>query len=373
MEERQPFIRIVKRDSLKKRYVALLYVGAIVFALLIGAILLLALDVKPLAFYRDMVTIGTIGNRFPENSYDGLIRLLVPLLITSLGLALAFKMRFWNIGGEGQFIIGAIVAAAVAFTMGDSLSRPVLLLLMALCGGVSAGLYGFSTAVLKVKFGTNETLLTLMLNYIALYLLKFFGETKADWNVFLDTTTPRPFFARLPESAWMPTIPLGKFSLNISLLVAVGLVVVLFVYLSQSKQGYEISVVGDSIQTARYAGMPVNKIIMRTVFLSAFLIGVAGSFHVSTARSLSVSITNDVGWTGIVVAWLSKLNPIGILITSVLISVLQYGCQVASLSYSSIDSHFAEMIQGIILFVVLAIDFFVRFRIVIGHKKEHKA
>ena len=122
--------------------------------------------------------------------------------------------------------------------------------------------------------------------------------------------------------------------------------------------------VGDSPSTARYAGMPVGKIVVRTIFLSAALIGLAGAFYVSSAGTLSASVTNDVGWTGIVVAWLAKLNTAGIVLASLLITVLQFGCQSASTTYPSIDANFANLLQGVILFAVLAADFFTRFKLV---------
>ena len=161
----------------------------------------------------------------------------------------------------------------------------------------------------------------------------------------------------------MLTIPLGKFSLNVSLLVALALCAGIFVYLKYTKQGYEIAVVGDSPNTAKYAGMKVGAIVIRTVFLSAALIGLAGAFCVSSAGVLSTSLTNDVGWTGIIVAWLAKLNVLGILVASALITVLQYGAQAASVTYSSVDANFADLLQGMILFAVLAADFFTRFKL----------
>ena len=369
----QPRIRIVKRDGMKKRYLILLYAGSVLLALGIGAILLLCLKADPVEYYKQMVTMGTIGNRFAYLQYENYIREFVPLLITALALSLAFRMKFWNIGGEGQFILGALAGASVAFLIPSSVNQYVSVLLMTAAGGLIGGLIGLLTAALKVKFDTNETLFTLMLNYIALYLLKFFGETKAGWNFFLREDSPRPKFDKIPANAYMPVLKIGDFSLNLSLVFALLLVVFLFLYLTRTKQGYEISVVGDSLNTARYAGMKVNKIICRTMFFSAFLIGAAGALHVSSVESLSDSITNDVGWTGIIVAWLAKLNPIGVVIVSALITVLQFGCTTASVSVRNIDSHFADLMQGIILFVVLAADFFIRFRIVIrfkGRKEE---
>ena len=230
---------------------------------------------------------------------------------------------------------------------------------------VVAGLYGLFVAVLKVKFGTNETLMTLMLNYIALYILIFIGEDKGAWNFFLDPESLRPVFASFAEIVSFPGIPMGgKFELNICVILTFLIGALVYVYLRYTKQGYEISVVGDSAGTAKYAGMKVNTIVLRTVFLSAALIGLAAAFKVGTAGILSTAITDDVGWTGIIVAWLSQLNTVAIFLVSALICVLQYGSTVAAATFSQVDSSFANMLQGAILFLVLSADFFIRFRIV---------
>jgi len=200
---------------------------------------------------------------------------------------------------------------------------------------------------------------------VALYVLMFLGETKADWNFFLDAGSARPVFASFTELASFPGIPMGgKFSLNICVILTLVIGILVFVYLKYTKQGYEIAVVGDSAGTARYAGMKVNRIVLRTVFLSAALIGLAAAFKVGTAGILSTSITDDVGWTGIIVAWLSQLNTGVIFVVSALICVLHYGSTVAAATFSQVDSSFANMLQGVILFLVLAADFYTRFKIV---------
>ena len=227
-----------------------------------------------------------------------------------------------------------------------------------------AGLYGVLAAALKVKFGTNETLLTLMLNYVALYFITFLGETKAAWNFFLEPSSARPIFTSFSSLAEFPAIPIGKFHLNVCVILAILIGVGVYFYLKYTKHGYEIAVVGDSIGTARYAGMKVNRIILRTVFLSACLIGLAAAFKVGTAGILSTAITDDVGWTGIIVAWLAKLNTGVIFLVSALIGVLQYGSAAAAATFAQVDSSFADMLQGAILFLVLAADFFTRFRVV---------
>ena len=363
-KQREPLVRVVKRDRIHPLLKVAFYLLAILFALTVGGVLLFAIGVNPLVLYKDMFTIGMLGSRFAYKSVEGLLTIFVPLLITSLALSLSFKMRFWNIGGEGQFIIGALAAATVALKFGNSMPSFPLLVLMFVASMLCAGLYGGIVALLNVRFRTNETLLTLMLNYIALYLLRFFGETQAPWNFYLSDESVRPVFQKFPEAAFMPTISIGKFSLNISFIFAVLICVGAYFYLKKTKQGYEISVVGDSANTARYAGMNVPKIIVRTMFLSAALIGLAGGFYVSGAKVLSTSVTNNVGWTGIIVAWLAKLNTFAIFGVALLISIMQYGAQAASTQFPIIDSNFADLLQGIILFFVLAADFFIRFKLV---------
>ncbi len=356
---------IVKRDNCPLWNKALLYVSAIFIALIVGAAVLLAIGVNPIEYYYQMFTMGTIGNRIAYKTIMNYFKEFVPLVLTSIALSLAFKMRFWNIGGEGQFIVGAIAASFVAFKLGPILPMALTILVMCLAAMLVAGLYGLVAGVLKVLFGTNETLMTLMMNYIALYLIIFLGETKADWNFFLQKTSDRPVFESFAALAEFPSIAIGdKFKLNICVILTIVIGVLMFVYLKYTKQGYEISVVGDSIGTARYAGMKVNKIILRTVFLSAALIGLAAAFKVGTAGVLSTAITDDVGWTGIIVAWLSKLSTPMIFVVSALICVLQHGSTVAATTFAQVDSSFANMLQGAILFLVLAADFFIRFKIV---------
>ncbi|MFI3326756.1 MAG: ABC transporter permease [Clostridia bacterium] len=370
--KKQSNFHIVKREGVNWKQIALSYILAILIAIVIGGILLTIQSVNPFNYYRDMFSLGLVGNKFAYKQVEAFIKIFTPLLLTSVALSLAFKMRFWNIGGEGQFIIGALGAGAVAYLFGESLPSIIILPLMGIVGAVLGGLYGAVVAVLKVKFNTNETLLTLMMNYLALYLLKFFGETSGEWNFFLSTDSARALFATFSDSAQMITLPtfFGNFSLNLSLVIVIFICIAIWWYLKYTKQGYEISVVGDSPNSARYAGMKVSKIVIRTIFISAALIGLAGAFYASSAGTLSTSMTNDVGWTGIIVAWLAKLNTIGIVVVSLLITVLQHGCSVASSSYSTVDANFADLLQGLILFAVLTADFFTRFKLVKNTKQE---
>ncbi len=359
---------LVRRADHSLKRIVICYIVGILISLFIGALLLIGLGINPLEYYKRMLTIGLIGNRYAYKCIEGLLKIFVPLLITSLALGMAFKMRFWNIGGEGEFLTGAVCAAIVAFNS-NGMPKIVTIILMCLAASLSAGLIGLAVAALKVRFNTNETLMTLMINYIVLYLVRYLGSTKAPWNFFLNPESDRPIFGQFEENCRMGGIKIGGFTLLHSVIVAVVITIIVYIYLKYTKQGYEISVIGDSSATAKYAGMKVGWIVLRTMFISAALIGLASGLATATAGTISENITNNVGWTGVIVAWLAKLSVPAILVTSLLISVLQYGCQAAATQYPAIDSNFADLLQGIILFSVLAADFVATFKIV---RKEGK-
>lgn len=354
---KDPLIKISKRQNLALRYKLLLTVGAIMLSLVLGGILLACLGYNPVKFYTEML----MGN-FKNASYLKLmIRALIPLLITSLGVSLAFKMRFWNIGGEGQFIIGAIIAMTFSLLIGDSLPSPLGAIVVVILGTLGGGLYALFVAVLKVRFNTNETLMTLMLNYVALYIASYMLKT----DFFALQGQGVPSFKVIAESLWLTEINIGKFSFDTALFIAVALTIILFVYFRQSKQGYELNVVGDSPNTAKYAGMKVNKIVLRTMFLSGAIIGMAGALKLcgsSAGHTFSANISGGVGWTSIIVAWLAKLNPVGIFVASLLMSILERGCSFARTSLGISDA-MSDVLQGIILFTVLASDFFINYKV----------
>lgn len=361
MNRKEPLFRVVKRESSSPVRQALAYVAAVVIALLIGAALLSSMDVDPLTFYQKMVTMGIPGNKFPWRIVENFVKLFVPLLITSLALSLAFRMRFWNIGGEGQFIMGAICAAAAAHKLGPVLPQPLVVLVMALCGILGGGLYGLIVALLKVRYNTNETLLTLMLNYIALHLVSYLQAgpwRDPEANGFSK-------IARFDKNAGLDKV-LGVHFGWIIMLVLVALV---WIYLKRSKQGYEISVVGESQDTARYAGIHVKKVVLRTMFLSGAIAGIAGVCQAAGSdMTLSMGVAGGVGFTAIIVAWLCQLNPGMILVVSLLFSILEKGSSVVQSTYG-LSSDCADVLQGIILFFILGSEFFVRYAFVGRGKK----
>ena len=354
---------IVKRDSCPMWKKLSLYLGAVLLALVVGGLLLLAIGVNPIAYYQRMFTMGMIGNKIAYKTFENYLKVFVPLVLTSVALSLSFKMRFWNIGGEGQFILGAVAAGAVALKLGSVLPEGVTLLLMCLAGMLAAGLYGALVAALKVKFGTNETLMTLMLNYVALYFLVFLGETQASWNFFLDTSSARPVFANFSKEVSFPTIPIGKFQLNVCVIFTLIIGVLVYGYLKYSKQGYEIAVVGESRRTASYAGIKVDRVIIRTMALSGALCGLIGLLLTSsTDHTMTTTIVDGRGFTAVMVSWMAKFNPIIMIFVSLLLVVLNRGAGEISTAFG-LNRSFADILTGIILFFIIGCEFFINYKV----------
>ncbi|MEG0766158.1 MAG: ABC transporter permease [Clostridia bacterium] len=343
--------RLVKRTEIPLFQALGMRLLAILLALITGGLFILVLRQNPFAVYAGMIK-GALGTRI---SRIETVKLAIPLCVCALGLALSFRMRFWNIGAEGQICVGAIAASYFALFQ-DDLPHVVLLFTMAAAAMVAAGLWGMIPAYCKARFGTNETLFTLMLNYIALFAIQFLRE--GPWRD--PANIGFPTIARFAKNALLPKV----FGIHVGWIVAIFLVLFVWIYLRYTKHGYELAVVGENMNTARYAGMNVRRIILRTVFVSAAICGLAGMLKVSGAdRTLAESVSGGVGFTAIIVSWLAALNPFVILIISLLFGVMQKGSGYIQ-SIFKISTAAADMLQGIILFFVLGCEFFVQFRVI---------
>ncbi len=357
-KQQEPFVRIVKKTELTGGKQMLFSLVGLLIAVLVGGIFILCLGKNPFAVYQSIFS-GAFRSKL---AFQGTIKIAIPLLISSLAITLAFKMKFWNIGAEGQIIMGAIFASYFALFY-DHLPHYLLLLIMLLAGIVGGGLWGLIPAFFKSKFGTNETLLTLMLNYIALYMIKYF--TEGPWRDPASSGFPK--IATFSQNAQLDKV----FGIHAGWVIALILVVFVFIYLRYTKQGYEISVVGESENTARYAGMNVGKIVMRTMFLSGAICGIAGMAQASgAAYTLGESVAGGVGFTAIIVAWLSRLNPFLAVFFTMFLSVLQKGSSVMQSAFN-LSTYVSDVLQGIILFVILAVDFFNQYKLIFrgAHKK----
>lgn len=356
--KKEPLLRVVKKTELSAGKTIGLTLLALLLAIVAGGLFILAIGHNPFKIYGTIVQ----GAWRSKLAIKGTIKIAIPLLIASLGITPAFQMKFWNIGAEGQIIMGGIFASYFALFF-DQLPHGLLLLIMFIAGMLGGGLWGLIPAYFKTKFGTNETLFTLMLNYIALYTIKFL--TEGPWRDPESSGFPK--IASFIENARLDQI----FGVHAGWLIGLVLVIVVFVYLKFTKHGYEISVVGESVNTARYAGMNVRKIMMRTMFISGAICGIAGMTQVSgAAYTLGEGVAGGVGFTAITVAWLSKLNPVVILVVTVLFSMLEKGCSVMQSTFG-LSAAASGILQGIILFFVLAFDFFTRYRFVL--RKGRKA
>ncbi|MDF2537190.1 MAG: branched-chain amino acid transporter permease [Herbinix sp.] len=349
--KQEPFIRVVKKTEISIGKTFLLSLFALIAAIMAGGVFILAIGQNPIDVYITIVK----GAWRSSIATKGTIKIAIPLLIAAIGITPAFQMKFWNIGAEGQIIMGGIFATYFALNF-DYLPHGILLLLMFVAGMVGGGIWGLLPAVFKTRFGTNETLFTLMLNYIALYMIRFF--TEGPWRDPASSGFPK--IATFSENARLDRI----FGVHAGWLIGLVLVAVMFVYLKYTKHGYEISVVGESINTARYAGMNVKRIVLRTMFISGAICGIAGMTQVTgAAYTLGEGVAGGVGFTAITVAWLSKLNPVIILVVSVLFSMLDKGCSVMQSTFG-LSSAVSGILQGIILFFILGFDFFTRYRFV---------
>ena len=263
----EPKFQISKRDSMvwyKSWCVRLI---SIVLALLLCSVVIVLLTGKnPIEVFISMFE-GTFGT---ERKIWNTLQKLAMLLCISLAVTPAFKMKFWNIGAEGQALIGGLAAAACMIYLGDTLPGPVLLIVMAASSIVAGLVWGLIPAIFKANFNTNETLFTLMMNYVAMQLISFcivFWENPKDSNNV-------GVINSITKSGWLPEIAGQKYLVNI--LIVIAITVIMYIYLKYSKHGYEISVVGESQNTARYVGINVKKVIIRTMLISGALCGVTG-------------------------------------------------------------------------------------------------
>ncbi len=278
------------------------------------------------------------------------------LLCISLAVTPAFKMRFWNIGAEGQVLVGGLASAACMICLADVLPGWLLIVVMVLASVAAGAIWAGIPAIFKAKWGTNETLFTLMMNYVATQLVAFFVIV---WEV------PKGagqigIINQNTEAGWLPVIG-NKYLLSI--LVVAVLTVFVYIYLNYSKHGYEISVVGESERTARYVGIKVERVIIRTMLLSGAICGIAGLLLVGGINhTVSTSIADGRGFTAVMVSWLAKFDPIIMIFTSFLLVLLDRGAGEIATQFS-LNQSFADILTGVILFFIIGCEFFISYKI----------
>lgn len=355
MNEKTPFIRIAKREDASKKRIWTVRLAAFAVAILLGMIIFVIAGANPIKAYGVMIT-SSLGKK---SGIKQVVKNAVPLLGTGLALAPCFRMRYWNIGAEGQITMGAMAATYFALNWYSKMPSAVLLLVMGIASLVFGGLWSAIPAIFKSRWGTNETLFTLMMNYIAIGIVAWLQggpwEGKPGSQII-------PMF---DKKAVLPKL----FGVHCGWVIVLLLVAFMFVYMNYTKHGYEIAVLGESENTARYAGMNILKVTVRTAALSGAICGLVGFMTASGVnQTLQSGVAGGVGFTAITVCWLAQLNPFAMVAISFLLAVLSKGASGLQTTLS-IPASISDIITGIILLCMLGCEFFINYRLIFRDKQ----
>ena len=342
MNKKGSLFHISKRDALPLPKALAIRVGVILLALVFcGLITTLLTSQNPLSVYGTILD-GAFGS---SRRIGVTFRNTAVLLGISLAVTPAFKMRFWNIGAEGQTLIGCLATTTCMILLGGKVSTPVLILISLVAALLAGALWGFLPAFFKARWNTNETLFTLMMNYIAMQLASYFiivwEVPKGAGKIGIINQSTR--------AGWLPEI--GNAYL-LPIIVVALMTVFMYVYLSYSKHGYEIAVVGESQRTASYAGIKVDRVIIRTMVLSGALCALMGFMMTAGIdHTLTTTIVDSRGFTAVMVSWMSKFNPFVMIAASLLLVTMDRGASEVA-SALSLNHSFADILTGIILFFI---------------------
>ena len=353
-QSKGPLVHIVKRGNLPWYAAWGIRLLAIVLALVACALVTtVTTGENPIQVYAAMID-GAFGTA--RKTWITFQNMSV-LLCISLAVTPAFRMRFWNIGAEGQTLAGCLATAACMILLADKLPNWLLICTMVLSAIAAGAVWGLIPAIFKAKWNTNETLFTLMMNYVATQLVAYFVIL---WEV------PKGagkigIINQSSELGWLPQLFSSKYLLSI---VVVAIVTILmYLYLNYSKQGYEIAVVGESERTARYVGIKVEKVIIRTMAISGAVCGLAGLLLVGGINhTVTTTIVGGRGFTAVMVSWLAKFDPIIMIFTSLLLVFLERGAGEISTDFG-LNQSFSDIITGIILFFIIGCEFFINYKI----------
>ncbi len=363
MNKKGSLFHISKRDTLPLPKALLIRGGILVLALVFcGLITTLLTGQDPIAVYRTILK-GAFGS---PRRIGVTFRNVAVLLGISLAVTPAFKMRFWNIGAEGQTIIGCLATTTCMILLGGKVPHALLIVISLAAALLAGAIWGFLPAFFKAKWNTNETLFTLMMNYIAMQLASYFiivwEVPKGAGKIGIINQDTR--------AGWLPEV--GN-SYLLPILIVGLMTVLMYVYLQYSKHGYEIAVVGESQRTASYAGIKVDRVIIRTMVLSGALCAMMG--FIMTAgidHTLTTTIVNSRGFTAVMVSWMSKFNPFIMIASSLLLVTMDRGASEVA-STLSLNHSFADILTGIILFFIIATEFFITYKVTLRKSSRKEA
>ena len=341
-----------KRKSISVAALFLVPAVSFLVSLVLTGLVLLAFGTDPVATFGAMVA-GAFGSSI---GFSETLVKAIPLMLTGLGVALAFKLKFWNIGAEGQLVLGGIASAWVALFLGNWLP-PALLLPAAIIAGCAAGaLWAGIPAFLKTRLKVDETLVTLMLNYVAILFAEYlyYGPWRDPKGYGFPGSAP------LPEAAWLPRL-FGR--AHIGLYFALVIAVLLWITIKRTRWGFELTIIGASPKAARYQGIAVQRNIFLAILLSGALCGLAGACEVTgISHRLQQGLNLGYGYTAIIIAWMSQLNPLAIPFVALLMGGILVGGDQVQLMMG-LPSAMGIVMQGLILFPMLAGSLFTEYRI----------
>ncbi len=361
---KEPLIHITRRDSMPVWKSLLIRFGAILIALLISAAFIAAMAPDSQGFFGFFSSLfsGTFGGKGGRRFWLTLQNTAL-LLCVALALVVAFRMKFWNLGGNGQVLMGCLACAMCMYYLGGKIPNPALWVIMLVASVAAGAVWAVIPAVFKAIFNTNESLFTLMMNYIAMYLVAFFISF---W--YPEGTGVMP---PLSDVA-LPALGDGQAGRSmLPVLIAVVVTVLIFCYLRFSKHGYEISIVGESKNTARYAGINVRKVIIRTLVLSGAICGIVGFLLTGSINHMvSTTMDGNMGFTGIMVAWMGKFNPLIMAVVAFLINFLSRGMAQVCTDFGFTSEALSDIVIGLIYFFFIGCEFFIVYKVHIGRRKK---
>ncbi len=347
-------MRIVfeKREAVSRKAIFLVPVVSFFISLVLGGILLLIFGINPLNVYAAMAQ-GAFGSGY--NLSEVLVK-AIPLMLLGLGVSIAFRMQFWNIGAEGQLMFGAMAATWVALYGSAALPGWLVLPAALLAGIVAGALWAGIPAMLKAYLKVDETLTTLMLNYVAiLFVQNLYYTAWRDPNGY-----GFPGTALFPATAWLPRLA-GR--AHIGVIFAIVAAAAIWFILKWTGWGFEIRIIGENPVAARYLGINIPRNIVLVLLISGALAGLAGASEVTgISHRLQAGISMGYGYTAIIVAWMAQLNPWAVLLVSLLMAALLVGGDQVQMMIG-LPSAMALILQGMILFPMLAGVLFTEYRL----------
>lgn len=359
-KHREPLFHVVKRDDMPLWKAWLIRFGTIAVAFILIGFVSMSMTGKSFGEVFELLFLGNFGRIF-EGKTAMLWKYLQDvaiLLSLSLALTPAFKMKFWNCGAEGQALMGGLATIFCMIQFGEKLPHTALIIVIAISSILAGAIWGVIPAIFKAIFNTNETLFTLMMNYIATQIIAYYVYIAGGGS---NVINPVPY-------GNFPSVGTNDYFVNIAIVTVIT--ILMYVYLKYSKQGYEISVVGESQNTARYIGIDVKKVIIRTLVISGALCGVTGMLLVAGKdHSINTNLVGGQGFTAILMSWLGQFNPFIMVIMTAIVVFIRIG--VAKVADTSLlNSSFSEIIVGIVILMLVGCEFFIHYSIKFRHNKK---